>query len=125
MALVEYKRGHGNCKVPIRWSENPQLAAWVSVQRQLKKQAKLDQSRERRLEKIGFTWNPFEQDWDEMFSALAEYRRAQGDCKVPDKWRENSKLGGWVSRQRTARRGGYLSEDRIRRLNGIGFHWQL
>jgi hypothetical protein len=37
---VAYKVAHGDCHVPSRWPEDPQLASWVSKQRAGKK--KLD-----------------------------------------------------------------------------------
>ena len=53
-ALVEYKREHGHCNVPTKWSENPQLASWVVNQRT--RRALLGEDRIRRLEEAGFQW---------------------------------------------------------------------
>lgn len=55
--LVQYKATHGDCNVPTRWANNRGLGIWVSNQRQLKKQGKLDPERERLLNEIGFLWS--------------------------------------------------------------------
>ena len=35
--LKKYKRQHGDCCVPSRWAEDPQLGGWVQRQRKFKK----------------------------------------------------------------------------------------
>jgi hypothetical protein len=42
---------------------------------------------------------------------------------VPLRWAENKQLGRWVGSQRSKYRKGKLSEDRIKRLEDIGFVW--
>jgi hypothetical protein len=63
--LVGYKAGHGDCKVPQRWAEDPALGEWVSTQRKCKR--KLDRGepgqgmtaeRAARLTALGFAWEP-------------------------------------------------------------------
>ncbi|HEY1718817.1 MAG TPA: Helicase associated domain protein, partial [Verrucomicrobiae bacterium] len=54
--LKRYKSEHGNCKVPARWSENPELATWVHEQRKRCRRGKLSQERINKLEQIVF-WN--------------------------------------------------------------------
>jgi hypothetical protein len=61
--------------------------------------------------------------WDEMFGRLLAYRDQYGDCLVPEDWPD---LGGWVSRLRDSRKSGRkcgLTEERIQRLDAIGFVW--
>jgi helicase associated protein len=55
-ALLEYKRVHGHCNVPTKWSENRQLASWVVNQRS--RRALLGEDRMRSLDEIGFQWKP-------------------------------------------------------------------
>ena len=49
-----------------------------------------------RLESIGFVWDAFDQQWEEMFAKLEEYRRENGDCLVPYCYKEDPSLGIWV-----------------------------
>ena len=58
-----------------------------------------------------------------MFEALKEYKKKHGDCDVPHTWSENKQLYSWVATQRTNYRNEKLSEDRIKRLEEIGFEW--
>ncbi|MCK5876391.1 MAG: helicase associated domain-containing protein, partial [Candidatus Marithrix sp.] len=54
-----------------------------------------------------------------------QYKDKYGDCKVPNRYYENKQLGNWVSRQRRAKKERKLSEERIQRLDAIGFVWNL
>jgi len=63
--------------------------------------------------------------WDRMFAELATYKRKHGDCKVPRKWPDNLKLGEWVGGQRKSRMKERVSDDRIRRLDELGFVWDI
>jgi hypothetical protein len=52
-----------------------------------------------------------------MVDELRRYKEDHGDCNVPQKWRQNPKLGTWVSQQRMLGRRGKLSTDRKARLD--------
>ena len=54
--LVAYRDKHGDCNVPLRWSENPRLASWVQRQRTCRTLNTLAKDRIERLDKIGFVW---------------------------------------------------------------------
>lgn len=56
--LIQYKKRHGNCKVPVGWKEEPALHGWVLYQRTLKKKDKLSEDKVQWLEEIGFEWTP-------------------------------------------------------------------
>ena len=58
--------------------------------------------------------------WETRFNELVQYKAKHGDCNVP---RSQGQLGKWVNNQRTIYKKGKLSQDRIDRLNGIGFDW--
>ncbi len=123
--LVRYKEVHDDCNVPKDWHENPKLGSWVDMQRQLRKNERLSPEFTKRLEEQGFVWEPSDEKWETMFSQLLRYRDVHGDCNVPAKWSEDPKLGNWVGTQRTLRKVGRLSEERIQRLDEIGFVWDL
>jgi hypothetical protein len=61
--LAAYKAEHGDCNVPSRWVEDPQLGTWVGTQRKRKKQLDrgkpgcgLTAARVAKLEALGFAW---------------------------------------------------------------------
>ena len=74
------------------------------------------------IDKLGFMR---EKSWEEMFDALIKYkyRNYYGDCNVPDGWSENRALGQWVITQRANYKANNLRDDRIKRLEEIGFEW--
>jgi superfamily II DNA or RNA helicase len=121
--LVAYQKAHGNCDVPVKWKENPQLGGWAAAQRSLRKSGKLHSERERMLNEIGFDWRADQnkEDWETRFGQLKDYKQRFGDCCVPVKWAENPRLGAWVSQQRHFQKGGKLSPEKERLLNEIGF----
>ena len=124
-ALLDYKDKHGDCSVPDKWPENRKLSGWVSSHRQFRKRGILSKERIRRLEEIGFDWNPKNTAWQQMFSALVQYRRMHGHCNVPQTCPENASLGGWVSWQRYLRKSGKLSAARVHQLEEIDFNWEI
>ncbi len=121
--LLEFKRHHGHCNIPSRWPENLKLSRWVFTQREFWKNGKLSEDRINRLEAAGFEWNVLETNWNEMFSALMEFKEKSGHCNVPRSWPENPGLSYWVGTQRENYRKGLLSPDRIVRLEQIGLIW--
>ena len=131
-ALVEYKRVHGHCRVPTEWEEDASLSRWVIMMRQYRRRGKLSEERIRRLTELGFVWDGalqarmeevHEEIWESKYAALIEYKRVHGHCRVPAEWKEDVSLGYWVRTLRVYRKRGKLSEERIRRLDELGFVW--
>jgi superfamily II DNA or RNA helicase len=63
--------------------------------------------------------------WDEMFGRLVRYKRRHGNTNVAQKYSLDEKLGHWVQHQRRFKRMNLLSEDRIKRLENLGFEWDF
>jgi superfamily II DNA or RNA helicase len=119
--LKEYKSKHGDCNVPNKYTDNKQLATWVGYQRMVYKDKILGKERIKRLEDIGFDWNPSKSRWEEMFKALKEYKDKYGNYNIPRDWKENTKLANWIHTQRTYYKNGQLSNHQIKCLSDIGF----
>jgi len=119
--LVQYKTKHGDCNVPQRQGN---LGIWVSYQRKVYMAGSLAQDRVDRLNSIGFKWSLMEkkqiQLWETRFHELVQYKAKHDDCNVP---RNQGQLGAWVHTQRVTYKKNKLSQDRIDRLNDIGFDW--
>ena len=113
----------GHCRVPARHKEDGfNLGQWVSVQRRGKDS--LSQERLQRLDELGFVWDPFSEQWEEGFRYLKLYLDREGHCRVPAKHKEDgSPLGTWVSTQRRGKDS--LSQERLQRLDEIGFVWEV
>src|ERR1017187_6839629 len=82
--------------------------------------------RHRRLEKLGMAWqgrNCLRELWETRYAQLVAFKKKYGHCDVVCLWKENPALGHWVSNQRVCRKKGKLSNERIARLNKLGFRW--
>jgi hypothetical protein len=121
--LTAYKEKKGDCKVPQKYEKDTGLGLWVREQRRLRKKGSLSEERIVKLNSIGFTWDRHDEHWNSMFERLLSYKEKNGDCNVPQKYEEDTGLGLWVMNQRISRRKGRLSEDRIAKLDSIGFTW--
>jgi hypothetical protein len=81
------------------------------------------------LNSIGFVWNKLDDRWDEMFQRLVTYKNQHdGSTLVPS----DTQLGTWASHQRfyyinnnNNNCSKTLSVDRIKRLESIGFVWDV
>ncbi|QNI87586.1 DEAD/DEAH box helicase [Synechococcus sp. ROS8604] len=96
------------------------LRNWTYAQRQKKIKGKLSKEHIKRLDAIGFIWDPMEQEWQENYKKLKQYFQENGHAKVPIKHPE---IGMWVTTQRQTKSNGKLSEERIRLLDELGFIW--
>ena len=70
--------------------------------------------------------------WDTKFEALKDYKEEFGTTTVPIKYPPNPQLGRWCDNQRQAYRkyqngdyrASWLNEERIAKLDAIGFTWR-
>lgn len=115
--LIAYKTEHGNLQVP---QSTNGLGGWISQQRKGRKKGQISEDRIRRLDEIGFDWDPMESQWEASFNEFVAYKAEHGDINVPQ---SASSLVLWIRNQRQSRKKGELSEDRIRRIDEIGFDW--
>ena len=126
--LLKYKAKHGDCNVPQRQGS---LGMWVCKQRKSYAADSISQDRVDRLDGIGFIWalrgrtltGGKTVTWDTRFSELLKYKAEHGNYNVPA--RQDGGLGMWVCNQRRNYRADSLAQDRIDRLDGIGFTWAL
>ena len=121
--LVAYKDIHSDCNVPSTYEPDPQLGRWVNQQRSRK--ATLSDERIARLDELDFIWNTRAARWEEMFARLVAYNDVHGDCNVPQSYEPDPLFGFWVSLQCEFKRRSEpsLSEERIARLDKLGFDW--
>ena len=125
--LMSYKERTGNCNVPNRHNEeNGNLGIWVGTQRKAKINGFLSSEKIKQLNSIDMAWNAFDQKWEDMFALLEHYHAREGHCNVPGRHKEeNENLGSWLGTQRRAKRNGFISRERIKRLDSIGMIWNV
>jgi hypothetical protein len=134
--LADYRKIHGHCNVPANYSENSKLGCWVLKQRcqhrlHVKgKRSEITLPRIQELESLGFQWGSGNTSWEDRLSELADYRKLNGHCNVPQRYfSENSKLGKWVAKQRTQYKlhlkgKAQMSTFRIQELESLGLEWR-
>ena len=139
--LVAFKEEFGHCNVTKNYVAKPSLGTWCShartaynnVQKGKKSDYNLSKERIDRLEEIGFQWKAI--DYDEGFEKrlfeLKTFKEEFGHCNVPQRYVENTSLGEWCTTIRGAYKkiqngltpGCNLSQERIHKLEEIGFQW--
>lgn len=133
--LKRYHRQHGHCNVPqlATVEGHVRLGKWVQQQRiqykllQQGKRSRMTQKRIEMLEQINFDWNPLATKWNERLEQLREFKAANGHFNAP----RDHPLGRWVLKQREfyrnfvrgKKRGASITQERIDKLDAIGFHW--
>ncbi len=126
-SLLKFQKREGHCQVEHSIVENGvSLGMWVLRQRQEMKRGALAPDKIRRLDAIGFSWDPVEESWEAAFNALMEFRKEHGHCRVPENFVTDKlelQLGSWVSNQRMKMKKGRLAHDKVQRLESLGFSW--
>jgi Helicase associated domain len=115
--LVAFQKKHGHCNIPYRYEEDPFLGRWVSLQRSIYKgeaaaassagssaaaaaapsasalaqgDTATQRDRIRRLNEIGFEWNPQETrhvSWEQRYGELCDFVARNGHARVPLGWK--------------------------------------
>ena len=108
---------------------NSNMNKWIRQQRKRNRLGSMKKDQMDKLNKIGFLWiapnNLGQNDaltvaWDQHFALYREFIVKNGICCPP---RMNSKMSNWIHTQRQRKRLGTLKEDRMEKLNEIGFLW--
>lgn len=122
--LKTFKINNGHCNVETVKGVDKKLLTWVKSLRS-KKQVNLNSDRLEMLNKIDFNWdsNLLDSKWQELYNFLKQYHSKFGDSNVPDRWKDNLKLSGWVKQQRINYKNSKLPESYIYLLNQIDFRW--
>jgi len=123
--LEAYYLEHGNSDIP-RTHEQRTLANWVWIQRQRKKggyrkEGPLTPAQVTLLDKLGFKWDPHEENWIETFEEMKSYGEKHAGKFDPI---DDETLSRWVSSQRRAYHRGELAQERVDQLNTIAFTWE-
>lgn len=129
--LLFYKKKYGHCRVPGDFKiDGKKLGYWVTtlrIARRTGEKIKLTKQIIKRLDAIGFVWEPQSDDFEWKFQLLVQYKSEFGHVHV--KYEENFRgenLGRIVKSFRRARKEGYdgiLTQERMARLEKLGLDW--
>lgn len=124
--LKQYHAANGNSDVPAKWSADSKLARWLSAQRQRRKKGQMTEDEIHQLDMLGVTWKSRDRGtWEDRFNDLSNFKKTHGHCDVPFNYKEIPKLGAFVNSMRTQKTKGSLAEDRIQKLESLGFKWAI
>jgi hypothetical protein len=125
--LEEFAKTNKHCRVPHAYqsADGFRLGGWVLKQRQNRESLLVGQIK--RLDSLGFDWDPRTTKWEVGFEHLQEFVKENKHCRVPYKYKspDGYLLGQWVDTQRQFRRKGELSAERLARLDALGFVWRV
>lgn len=119
--LNQYAKKHGDCLVPVDFvaPDGLKLGGWVRTQRLAK--TIVNPERKKRLEAMpGWAWHVLENQWEDGFEHLKEFKAEHTHCLVPSMYvaRDGYPLGNWVHAQRQAENS--MSETRKLKLKKLG-----
>jgi superfamily II DNA or RNA helicase len=122
-AFADFFAAYGHAQVPANHKTDDGFKLGVWVQNQRRNRIALDERQRRRLDELGFVWEPFTALWEEGFSALQDYVAKHSHARVSANFitSDGFRLGAWVARQRANKET--LETSRVRRLNTLGFIW--
>ena len=125
--LYKKRTGNPNVLKSYRTAEGFRLGEWQRFLRQRYRKGKLSPERIRQLEEIGFTWERLEEKFEKGFQETLLYKNNTGNPNVLRSYKTAAGylLGSWQRNQMTSYKQGKLSSDRIKRLEDIGFKWEL
>jgi hypothetical protein len=124
--LAEYVKTTGHPHLPADDPRYEPLRDWLI--RQIQGRRFLSEDQFQKLDLLGVDWEMAtsrEYRWELMFMKMKEFHQTHGHCRVPQKWPRDKSLANWVSVQRRLQGAGKLREDRKRRLDELGFVWNI
>jgi len=125
LAFRTCRAREGHLVVPLRHREGEvPLGSRLNYLRSAKRAGSLTKAQIKDLETLGIDWSPKDTLWEKGLHALKCFKRREGHCLVPYNHLENGfKLGYWRHNRIMLRRKGYLSADKIKALDKLGFVW--
>ena len=126
--LQQYNDQYNNIEIPHNFIfKDENLYIWARTQRLRYKKGFMSEYEISRLESLNFQWvrNAHDKNWNSFYEELINYKEKYYNLSIPRRFiTENGcKLGIWVFNQRTSSKQGKMSEDKIQKLNDIGFIW--
>jgi hypothetical protein len=149
----QYREEFGHCKIPTAYKDNKSLGIWVQEMRRnfkLLKQGKeprykLTDEQIEMLDQVGFHWGwtpdptksaETDSSWESNFAKLQEYQTSYGSFDMMEEdattttGSSSISLDKWARVQRNQYKKReqkiktFMTKDRIKMLNEIGFNWE-
>ena len=128
---LKYKAQFGNPHVPKNYntSDGFPLGQWQNSQRYAYLKGRMDPKRIKQFEEIGYDWHYYkkmlDENWEKAFRETMKYLELNGDPHAPYEYvtPEGFPLGQWQTDQKQFYKRSKLSQDRVEKLENIGFKW--
>ena len=126
-ALEEFKAKHGHVKVPSGYEKDGvRLASWMQTRRNDFRNGRLDKSKVKALDAVGFEWEPMESWWLPGVESFKRYVAENGPDVPPQSTVFHGfKLGSWLGSRRLDKKNGRLSPERVKELDRLGMVWDV
>ena len=125
--LKKYSAKNGTTRIPSGMKyKGYALGSFVARCRRQQLRGILGKKKKELLESIGFSFSPYEDDWNNAFKLAEMYYNTNGDLLVKqNEIFEDFNLGMWISRQRTNYYSSKakMKQERIQALESIGMVW--
>jgi superfamily II DNA or RNA helicase len=105
---------------------SPFLYTWVNNQRTKHAKGQLAAERAAALDALDIVWKPTDAAWEAGYAAARAYHRVRGNLRARTDATVGEPpyaVGSWLNVQRSKRRNGQLSADRIALLEHLGIVW--
>lgn len=128
--LADYRDEFDTYQIPKKYEPDPELGAWVTMLRRLRRTNDVPQLQIDKLDAIGFEWistrkcgSSFMAKYRDVLSYLSKVVEAGGD--VRELVHEDTDIMKWINAQRLAYENGNLSESRADYMDDLpGIDWR-
>lgn len=120
------ENGHLDIQVGYVTADGLKLGQWFRSMRKAHNDDTLSGDKTKRLEAIGMKWDSFiMRNWLDKYRLVKAYYDEHGNSDIGSKYisPDGTKLGTWVSTQRSAYQKGTLTDEQIELLKKIEFSW--
>lgn len=124
-----YYESHGDLNIKVKYvtSDGTKLGKWISTQRTSYYNGTLTDEQIELLEKIGMVWNRDDSRWMTGFNYAVQYVNSGGDINaLPEDYLiDGFNLTRWIRAQRERKKQEKMPDERAKKLEDIGFHWEM
>ena len=129
--LLEYQKEFHTFQIPKKYVSDPELGAWVTMLRRLKKTDSLPEDQVSKLDAVEFEWistrkcgSSFMKKYREVLGKLTEAADVGGDAAAAELLSSDADIKKWVDAQRQVHANGKLSESRVQYMADLpGVDW--
>lgn len=124
----KYYEDNGHLLIPDKYEVNgKKLGFWIQRMRKAyngDRKLKITNEQISLLNDIGMVWDVYEYQWEDTFVLLEELYNKLGSINVPVSFIfKDVNIGIWINNQRQEYRNKRLSQERIKKLEGLDIDW--